>query len=100
MILAVDVDYREKYAVVAGIVFENWSDPEPLSQYTVELQDVPEYVPGEFYRRELPAIKKILEEEIKEDITIIVVDGYVYLGEEQRAGLGKKLYDVLEPKIP
>ena len=33
MILAIDVDYRENnYAVIAGVMFENWQDKDVLSK--------------------------------------------------------------------
>ena len=37
MILAVDVDYREDYARVAGILFRDWGDAHPATERVVEL---------------------------------------------------------------
>ena len=37
---------------------------------------------------------------VKEAIDMIVIDGYVYLGAQQIAGLGQHLYAALADKIP
>lgn len=55
-------------------------------------------MPGQFYRRELPCILKLIEEhQIVADS--IVIDGFVYLDGKSRPGLGKHLYDALQGKI-
>jgi hypothetical protein len=62
MILAVDVDYREDCARVAGILFRDWGDAHPATEQVVECNVVSDYRPGEFYRRELPCIRRLLQE--------------------------------------
>ena len=95
MILAIDVQYSENTAFVAGITFGTWLSEAPENEYISVLNDVAEYEPGNFYKRELPCILKLIEEHgIKPDT--IVVDGYVYLDGESRPGLGKYLYDALK----
>ena len=94
MILAVDVSYREDRAVVAGVLFESWDDCEPSRIVTTELSQVAAYVPGQFYKRELPCILGLLER-LEALPDVILVDGYVYLGRARRPGLGKRLYDAL-----
>ena len=94
MILSVDVDYREDCAWVAGILFRDWGDAHPATEQVVECNVVSDYRPGEFYRRELPCIRRLLQE-IDQAVDCIVVDGYVYLGSEWRPGLGKHLFDNL-----
>jgi deoxyribonuclease V len=98
MILAVDVDYREDCARVAGILFRDWGDEHPMIERVVECNVVSDYRPGEFFRRELPCIERLLQV-IDQPVDCIVVDGYVYLGSEPRPGLGKHLFDALEQKI-
>ncbi|WP_444929801.1 endonuclease V [Microbulbifer sp. SSSA002] len=99
MILAVDVDYREPGALVAGVAFEHWSDPEPQQQYRSHIDSTLEYEPGAFYKRELPCILTLIEEhQIKAQL--IIIDGYVNLGKEQRPGLGAHLYSALRGEIP
>ncbi|WP_373546150.1 endonuclease V [Chamaesiphon sp.] len=97
MIFAVDVNYIEGKALVAGILFEYWQGSETICQITTKIANVSEYEPGQFYKRELPCILGILTrlESLPE---IIVVDGYVELGAAQKPGLGKHLYDAIDGK--
>ena len=95
MILAVDVHYKGQKAVVAGVLFEKWDDDHPCEIFMSAASDVEKYVPGEFYKRELPCILKLLEDHnIHPDC--IVIDGFVHLDGVGKAGLGKHLYDALE----
>lgn len=98
MILAVDVDYRDRSAFIAGVAFENWRDACEKSILGSRLDDIKDYIPGQFYRRELPCILKLIEEhQLVPDL--IVIDGFVYLDGKSRPGLGKHLYDALLGKI-
>lgn len=97
MIFAVDVNYPEDKAFVAGILFKDWQDPELDRQITTEIVSVAEYEPGQFYKRELPCILEILAQ-LESLPEIIVVDGYVYLGSAQKPGLGKYLHDAIDGK--
>lgn len=99
MIIAVDVYYYPQKAKVVGIIFEKWEDVEPLSVYTEVLEFVEEYIPGEFYKRELPCILSLLKQVDLTGITCIIIDGYVFLGED-KPGLGAHLYHALGQKIP
>ncbi len=94
VILAIDVQYVDNTAYVAGVLFENWQSQVPDSEYVSILHNIAAYEPGQFYKRELPCITKLLEEH---QLTpeIIVIDGYVYLDGEQKPGLGKYLFDSL-----
>ena len=58
MLACVDVDYRDSdnAAVAACLVFERWQAEEPLHELSVEVGAVEPYVPGEFYKRELPCV--------------------------------------------
>ena len=99
MILALDVHYRSDEAKAVGILFRSWTDEEVTDTISIFISDVEVYVPGEFYKRELPCLLAVINS-IQEPIELIIVDGYVTLGEEQKPGLGKHLYDALEQKIP
>ena len=95
MILAVDVHYMGQKAIVAGVLFENWDADHPCEVFMSTVSNIEKYKSGEFYKRELPCILKLLgEHEIKPDC--IVIDGFVYLDGVGKAGLGKHLYDTLE----
>ncbi|AWF82563.1 endonuclease V [Microbulbifer sp. A4B17] len=98
MILAVDVDYRDSGAVVAGVGFEDWSAPDPEQLYRSKIESTLTYEPGAFYKRELPCILTLLEEH-QIETELIVIDGYVFLGEEQRLGLGAHLYSALQQEV-
>jgi deoxyribonuclease V len=97
MIFAVDVNYLDDQAFVAGILFKDWQDSEPFRQITTTIVSVAEYEPGQFYKRELPCILEILSQ-LESLPEIIIVDGYVYLGSAQKSGLGKYLSDALDRK--
>jgi deoxyribonuclease V len=98
MLLAVDVDYRDDHAFIAGIAFENWQDTNEKNVFRSQLGNIKAYRSGQFYRRELPCILKLIEEHrIVPDA--IVIDGFVYLDGKSRPGLGKYLYDALQGKI-
>ncbi|WP_444928240.1 endonuclease V [Microbulbifer sp. TRSA002] len=99
MILAVDVDYRDPGAMVAGVGFENWSAPEPEQLYLSKIESTLAYEPGAFYKRELPCILTLIEEH-KIEAELIVIDGYVFLGGEQKPGLGAHLYSALQQEVP
>ena len=95
MILAADVSYSQTRASAAGILLTRWEDAEPYRVLHAELDPVAPYIPGQFYRRELPCILA-LTNQLECFPEIIIVDGYVYLGSERRPGLGQHLYDALD----
>lgn len=93
--LAIDVDYTENIAFVAGVLFS--SNDDEYHSFKSQVSPIADYVSGQFYNRELPCILKLLEEHsLKPDC--IIVDGFVYL-DEHKPGLGKYLYDALSEKV-
>ena len=90
MILAIDVAYIDNSAQVAGVVFESWASSAVLNHYLITINPIADYELCLFYKRELPCILTLLYL-VKEPIDMIVIDGYVYLGAEQTAGLGQHL---------
>jgi deoxyribonuclease V len=99
MLACVDVQYHGESAVAACVLFRSWPDHEPADQTTVHLTTVAPYVPGQFYRRELPCILAVLEE-LSEPVELVVIDGYVWLSQDRRPGLGAHLYEALVQEIP
>lgn len=84
------------------LAFENWESAVPDYEFSEIKEGVEEYIPGQFYRRELPCILSLLEKvkiQIK-DISCIVIDGFVYVDDHMKPGLGKHLYDALDSEIP
>lgn len=94
MILAVDVQYKADKGFVSGVLFEDWSADKPCGSYAYVHHGVAEYVPGEFYKRELPCILGLIQQ-VKPPPDYIVIDGFVFLDGASRPGLGKHLYDEL-----
>lgn len=89
MISAVDVNYRDdRTAIAAGIVFRSFTESSYTTAYIKHIDRVEPYIPGFFYMRELPCILALLED-VKENLHVIIVDGYVNLGD--RPGLGAHL---------
>lgn len=64
------------------------------------LFDVEAYVPGEFYKRELPCILQVVKKVKLDNIQAIIVDGYAYLDNYKKHGLGAHLWEALEGCIP
>lgn len=95
MIACVDVDYELNKACAACIVFENWDSSAEYSQYKVIVDIVADYESGNFYKRELPCIVKVLEL-VEEEVEAVVVDGYVWLNSDKKPGLGWYLYTYLK----
>ncbi len=90
---------KRKSALAACAVIADWPDCDPVTMHTVEIDQVEAYVPGEFYKRELPCILQVLSE-LTIRPTFIVVDGFVWLDANQKKGLGAHLYDELNQSVP
>lgn len=101
MFLCTDVHYNNNNnsARAACVAFDSWETSEANSEYTVDLTGIAEYVPGHFFQRELPCLLAVLEK-IPHTPNLIIVDGYVWLGQENHPGLGQFLFDALHSKIP
>lgn len=99
MILAFDTFYFDKQAKTICIAFENWH-AETYEVYSEIRTEIADYEPGAFYKRELPCILSLLRQISLETVTTIVVDGYVFLDDSGKPGLGSHLYRALEEKIP
>lgn len=103
-IACIDVGYTESEsepttAIAACVVITDWQDAVAASEHVVNISNVREYQPGQFYRRELPCIEAVLAL-LPTPPTCIVIDGYVWLDDQDHPGLGKYLYDALNQAIP
>jgi deoxyribonuclease V len=92
VIAFLDVDYRDTGAVAAAVLANRWTDPTPAVEVVAHIPVVAEYIPGEFFRRELPCLLAVLDRCPPPDM--IVVDGYVWLGPD-RPGLGARLHEAV-----
>lgn len=96
MLACVDVDYQGEQgpAIASCVVYDHWDSSESHEECVVILPRVAPYRPGRFYERELPCILKVLEE-VRAQVGVIVVDGYVWLDEQGTPGLGARLHRAL-----
>jgi len=97
MIAAFDVHYLEEGCAAAAVLFSEYGDATPAAEYTHFLSGAADYIPGEFYRRELPGILSLLEQ-ISDVPDEMIIDGYVMLG--NKPGLGQHLFKAFDGKIP
>lgn len=98
MIACVDVDYREKEAVAACVLFASWDAPESAAEIVARIAEVEPYQPGQFYKRELPCILAVLGT-VRHPLDAVVVNGYVWL-RDGVPGLGANLYEALNEIVP
>jgi deoxyribonuclease V len=100
MFACVDVDYRQDgSAFAACLLFDTWSADRPHDSRIVRIDSVGVYAPGEFFRRELPCVLRVLAE-VGVELDAVLVDGYVTLDPEGRPGLGARLYEALQRATP
>jgi deoxyribonuclease V len=98
MLVAFDVHYHDdRRASSAAVLFRAYTDAGAESEYVVTTQVASRYVPGQFYKRELPCILALLHR-LHETPDAMIVDGYVMLGD--RPGLGYHLFEVFHGSIP
>ena len=102
MIVAFDTYYYNGFSYTVGGVFKHWVDKE-VSYFVTSIRPFidAEYKPGELYKRELPCIMQCLEKMNVDNITSIVVDGFVWVIDDEgnrKAGLGKRLQDAILEK--
>jgi len=95
-----DVSYASDVAGVACLLADAWTTATPAMEVSKRLACAPaEYAPGEFYKRELPLLRAVID-----DLTplpaMLVIDGYVWLGANNTPGLGAHLFQALHATTP
>lgn len=100
MILAFDTYYFDNKAKTVCISFDNWKTSKISKIQSEILGNIQDYVPGEFYKRELPCILSLISRIDLANAEFIIVDGFVFLDDEQKYGLGARLYKALSNNIP
>lgn len=98
MNLAIDIYYHDKGATCVGVLFE-WEDSEPKKVIRAYIDEVEEYVPGEFYKRELPCVMAVIYQVKQYKVDSIILDSHVQLGEGQK-GLGEYVYEAVDKIYP
>jgi len=102
MIACLDVSYKDTQATTALVLFENWHSTAASDTYIHRTTVQADYVPGSFYKRELPCLLATLKLAPSMPKTILV-DGYAWLNNDAKApapGLGAHLFQALEEQIP
>jgi deoxyribonuclease V len=92
VIAIVDVQYAGTRARAGCVIAHGWTDAAPADERTRETEVAAAYVPGEFYRRELPPVLDILRG--VDGLATAVIDAHVWLGHD-RPGLGARLHEAL-----
>ena len=88
---AVDVHYLSTGgARAAAVLAADAAFAHVLAERTAVLLRVPPYRPGEFYLRELPPVRAVLED--LSGLGLLVVDGYADLDPSGRPGLGARAH--------
>ncbi|OOQ59312.1 endonuclease V [Mucilaginibacter pedocola] len=100
MILATDVYYLEDNTAKAVGALFHWQDNAASEIISIQVDNIAPYIPGEFYKRELPCILKVIEKAGLHRISTIIVDGNVYIDNAGSYGLGGKLWEALDGTIP
>jgi len=93
--LAIDTYYTEENAYTVGVFFSQWDDTEPLKITKRTTKPEFPYIPGEFYKRELPCIMDLLGGVDFDSLSTIIVDGFIRIEKDGILvpGLGEHLYD-------
>ena len=100
MILAIDVHYKETTAKAVGALIKHWEDAVAQQHIIKYIDAVEEYVPGAFYKRELPCILEIFKEVDLRSLSFIIIDGFVVLDDSGKPGLGAYVYESIQQQVP
>lgn len=94
--------YSDTDCYTVGVIFENWTDSEPVEIISCHTSRFGPYIPGQFYLRELPGLERLLASVDLSSIDTVIVDGFVNFG-DQHPGLGEHLkkdyLDQINPSI-
>ena len=98
-IAILDAAYGNGFAAGACVLIDGVASATPLATRLIVLaHEAADYHPGEFYKRELPVLLALLDGSDAPDL--IIIDGYVHLDADGRAGLGAHLHAALGGRIP
>ncbi len=98
MITVVDCHYHGGGVVAAACASSSWDTGTLSHGKRIHLPSAEDYVPGAFYKREMPAILQLLAV-CKWTPSHLIVDGYVDL-RRGRPGMGRHLYNAIEASFP
>jgi deoxyribonuclease V len=97
VLACVDVHYFTPAGARAAILtFNAWDAATPSNHRVVTLEHVEPYMPGEFFKRELPCVRKALAT-LPSLPEVVIIDAHVWLG-AGRPGLGARILEA-EPGL-
>jgi deoxyribonuclease V len=99
MIAAADCHYRANTATAGIVLFDDWTSENVSDELVDECDEFEPYQPGSFYKREAPCLLKLIGP-VRDRIGVLIIDGYVWLGPENKPGLGAHLYQALDEAVP
>ena len=100
LISILDVAYAAEAAGVACVLAESWTAAAPAAELSKQVAGIPaNYEPGRFYQRELPLLQALIDG-LDVRPSVFVIDGYVWLGAEDKPGLGAHLFESVGRAIP
>lgn len=94
-----DVHYEDAIAHAACVVADDWDSSSVAISFRCSIPVSGDYQPGEFYRRELPALLAVLKL-VDRPLAALVIDGYVWLSAEGRPGLGAHFFETSGKATP
>jgi deoxyinosine 3'endonuclease (endonuclease V) len=100
MILAIDVHYKDTTAKAVGALLQHWNDAIAERTIIKYIDTVEEYIPGSFYKRELPCIQEIIKDVDLQSLSCIIIDGFVVLDDAGKPGLGAYVYESIQSQVP
>jgi deoxyribonuclease V len=99
VIACLDVDYRDDHAMAACVLASDWAAASGAQRLVERVVDVAPYVPGRFFERELPCLRAVMAR-VTTALTAVIVDGYVWLDDAGRPGLGAHLWESMYRAVP
>ncbi|MDQ7785335.1 MAG: endonuclease V [Desulfomonilaceae bacterium] len=99
MIAAADCHYGTHAAMAGIVLFEDWISDRATRELVESCAEFEEYQPGSFYKREAPCLLQLLGR-VRGCFDVLIIDGYVWLGPDNKPGLGAHLYNALDESVP
>lgn len=86
--------YSDTNCYTVGLVFSHWNSKDPDCILESTVSEFAPYIPGQFYKRELPGVLSIIRQVNLREFDTIILDGFTRLLDNSLnviPGLGEKL---------
>jgi deoxyribonuclease V len=94
VIACLDAAYLATETSVACVLATDWLAGTAADEFVRTFPQAAPYQSGEFFRRELPGLLQLLAE-LSVPLTVVIIDGYVWLDSNGKPGLGGHLFSAL-----